>query len=176
EIPGGSVLIEDGKIKEVGKIVSAPHGTVTIKARGLHVYPGLINAGTSIGLTEIPSVNATVDTTEGGEFQPDLLALTAINPESEHFAVTRGNGVTSAFVMPGGALIGGRSAVINLAGWTPEEMSVRSPAALQVAFPEPPQLGRFASFLSPEEIKRREDEAKNRIKPLREYIERAKRY
>src|SRR5258708_24055966 len=48
DIAFGTVLIEDGKIKEVGKTVNAPRGTVTLRAKGLHVFPGLINAGTNM--------------------------------------------------------------------------------------------------------------------------------
>ena len=61
---------------------------------------------------------------ERGGLQPDIQALTAVNAASEHFAITRFNGITSALTRPSGAL-GGQSAVINLAGWTGEEMRVK---------------------------------------------------
>src|SRR5262249_6582225 len=48
-----------------------------IKADGLHVYPGMIDAGTVIGLTEVDSARETSDFAEGGDFQPDLRASTA---------------------------------------------------------------------------------------------------
>jgi len=74
------VVFEDGRIKAVGKDVAIPRGAIVVNARGLHVYPGLIDAGSKLGLNEIDSINATIDTLENGEFQPDMQALTAVNP------------------------------------------------------------------------------------------------
>ena len=77
DIPNGTVLIEDGKIKAVGAKVAVPSGAYVVQAKGMHVYPGLIDAGSEMGLQEIESIRATIDSSEAGEFQPDLLAATA---------------------------------------------------------------------------------------------------
>ena len=69
-------------------------GTTVMDATGLHLYPGMIDAGTVLGLTELGSARETHDFAEGGDFQPDLRASTAINPDSELIPVTRANGVT----------------------------------------------------------------------------------
>src|SRR5579863_10504264 len=108
EIPNGSVLVRDGKIIGVGANLALPKGVRVIDAKGLQVYPGMIDAATEIGLEEISGVQVTVDTTEIGKFNPELVALTAVNPASEHIPVTRANGVTSVVTMPQGELISGQ--------------------------------------------------------------------
>lgn len=140
-----SVLVVDGRIAEVGAKI-APRGKVkVIDARGLHVYPGLIDSGSPIGLAEIASVRETVDTGEIGDFSPQLRALIAVNPSSEHIPVVRANGITAVLVTPGsagggrggaaGSLIAGQASLMHLDGWTWEEMEVRRSAALQMAWP-----------------------------------------
>jgi imidazolonepropionase-like amidohydrolase len=177
-IENGVVLIENGRIKAVGKNIAVPKDAVIINAKGLRVYPGLIDAGSVLGLTEISAVRATVDTSESGEFQPDLQAFVAVNPASEHFAVTRFVGITAALTRPTGGIISGQSAIINLAGWTPDEMVIKNPAALHINVPE--GLGAFPSFVrlmvTPEEFQRLQEEGGVRLRRLREFLERAKRY
>src|SRR5688500_15620398 len=109
--------------------------TVRIDATGLHLYPGMSDAATVLGLTELGSARETQDFAEGGDFQPDLRAGVGINPDSELIPVTRANGVTTVVTRPTGAPVAGQSAVINLAGWVPREMTVVDPWALHVEFP-----------------------------------------
>src|SRR5712692_1932250 len=54
-IENGTVVISNGKIAAVGAGVSVPAGAKVIEAQGLSVYPGMIDADTEIGLTEIGS-------------------------------------------------------------------------------------------------------------------------
>lgn len=184
EIPGGSVVVENGKITAVGLAVTAPKGAVVVNAKGLHVYPGLIDAGSNLGITEIGQVGATVDTSETGLFQPDHIALTAVNPASEHLAVARCEGITSALVrsniggFSAGPLIAGQSSMIDLAGWTPDLMRVQESVALNVRWPEGlSSLPAFVlPFLPPDEKKRREESEKEEIRKLTEMFDRAKRY
>jgi imidazolonepropionase-like amidohydrolase len=102
EIPNGMLLVQDGRIAEVGAKVPVPKGVRVIEAKGLHVYPGLIDSGTQIGLAEISSVRETVDTVEIGDFNPQLRAIIAVHPASEHIPVTRANGITAAVTAPAG--------------------------------------------------------------------------
>src|SRR3954463_966336 len=61
-IENGTVIIQDGKIAAVGANVSIPAGAEKIDGKGLSVYPGMIDAGTNLGLAEIPlGVNASMD-------------------------------------------------------------------------------------------------------------------
>lgn len=136
DIENGAVLIRDGKIEAVGANVNAPSGAHSIDARGLSVYPGMIDAGTNMGLVEVPQgANGTVDTAEVGEFNPNAKAIVAVNPHSAHIAVTRVEGITNTLSSPVGGLISGQSALINLLGTTPKEMAVVPNAALVINYP-----------------------------------------
>lgn len=136
DIENGTVVIRDGKIDAVGAGVSAPSGAQVIDGRGLSVYPGMIDAGTSMGLVEVPQgANGTVDTAEVGDLNPNAKAVVAINPHSAHIAVTRVDGVTNTLSSPTGGLISGQSALINLLGTTPREMAVVPYAALVINYP-----------------------------------------
>lgn len=138
EIESGTIVIRDGKIESVSAGVTAPAaaGAEEIDGRGLTVYPGMIDAGTSIGLVEISSgAPGTVDLAEVGEMNPNAQAIHAINPHSAHVNVTRVNGVTSVVTMPMGGIISGQAAVINLDGTTPFEMAVEPFVALVINIP-----------------------------------------
>jgi imidazolonepropionase-like amidohydrolase len=76
-----------------------------------------------------------VDTSEIGDLNPNARADVAINPHSNLIPVTRLNGVTAAVVTPEGGLVSGESALVQLAGWTPAEMTIKAPLAMHVRFP-----------------------------------------
>lgn len=135
-IENGSIVITGGKITAVGANVSAPGGARVIDARGLSVYPGLIDSGTTIGLTEVgQGAPGTVDTSELGDNNANIHVEVAVNPESTHIGVTRVNGTTTALTMPRGGLIAGQSALINLDGWTWAEMTLKARAAMHINWP-----------------------------------------
>jgi imidazolonepropionase-like amidohydrolase len=134
-IEKGTVVIRDGKIAEVGATVRVPADAKVIDATGLSVYPGLINSNTILGLSEVGAVEMTIDTTELGDFKPNMKALTAVNPHSEHIPVARMNGVTTVLTCPQGGIISGQCALINADGWTPQQMAVKSSAAMAVNYP-----------------------------------------
>lgn len=134
-IPNGTIVFANGVITAVGTNVSIPAGATIIDGTGLSVYPGMIDSGSSVGLIEIDSVPGTVDTAEVGDLNPNAQAAVAINPHSELIPVTRVNGVTHVVSVPEGGIISGQSALIQLAGWTPPQMVVKSPAAMHIRFP-----------------------------------------
>jgi imidazolonepropionase-like amidohydrolase len=134
-IENGTVLIRDCKIAAVGKSVSIPGNTKVINARGLEVYPGLIDGGGNIGLTEIGAVPATVDTSEMNDYSPQIFAAAAINPASEHIPVTRLNGITAAVSRPAGGTISGQAALIHLSGWTIDDIAIRKSVGMIFNFP-----------------------------------------
>jgi imidazolonepropionase-like amidohydrolase len=136
EIENGTVVIRNGLIESVGASATVPAGAEVIDARGLTIYPGMIDAGTSMGLVEIGSgAPGTVDLAEVGDMNPNAQAIAAVNPHTAHVGVTRVNGVTSVVTMPTGGIISGQAAVINLDGTTPLEMAVVPSAALVINFP-----------------------------------------
>lgn len=131
-----SILVVDGEIRAVGATVDAPADARRVDASGLHVYPGFFDAFSTLGLVEVNSVPATVDTSELGAYHPHLTAATAVHPASEVLAVTRESGITHAVTAPsGGAGIPGRAAAIHLDGWTVEEMALDPSAAMVVQWP-----------------------------------------
>src|ERR1700683_3913177 len=81
-LKGGSILIQDGKILEIGAKIVAPKGATILEGKGLRVYPGWIVSPTQLGLEEIESIHETNDTAELGDFDPQLKALSAVNPDS----------------------------------------------------------------------------------------------
>ncbi len=146
KIPNGTVLISGGKIQAVGANVAAPQGATVIDATGLFVYPGMIDSGTELGLTEIGSVPGSTDPREIGDFNPQDVALTAVNAHSELIPVTRVNGVTTVVTSATGALMSGTAALIDLWGWTPDEMAIKPRVAQVMSYPSSGGGGRGGGF------------------------------
>ncbi len=157
-IESGTLLIRDGRIAAVGSDVQVPADARVIRADGMIVTPGVINAGTSLGLSEIGAVAATQDANEFADVNAAVRAAVALNAHSEMLPVTRVNGVTTAVAAPGGGMVNGQSALIDLDGWTPPELVARSPLAMHIDFPE---------LVNPPED---DDEARERIDEQRETL------
>ena len=144
-IENGVVVVQDGRIADVGPNVTVPASAAVIDATGLHVYPGLVDAFSRLGLTEIGSVSATEDVSELGSWNPHLAAYSAIYPASEHIPVARANGITHALSAPGsggggfrgggGGGIPGQATLIHLDGWTIEEMAMEPSAGMVIQWP-----------------------------------------
>lgn len=134
-IERGTLVFTAGRISELGANVQPPNGAEIIDLQGQHVYPGLIEAHSQLGLTEISSTRATVDHTETGFINPSVAAHVAVNPDSELIPVTRANGVLAALTAPSGGLISGQAAVLQLDGWTWEQMTLKPRAALVIDWP-----------------------------------------
>jgi imidazolonepropionase-like amidohydrolase len=182
-IEKGTVLVSGGKITAVGPAVEVPPGAVVIDATGQTVYPGLIDGLTTLGLTEIGSVPGSVDTTETGDVNPHAEAWIAVNPHSELLPVARANGITAALAAPAGGLISGQSALLRLAGTTPEALTVKTPVAMHMVYPtgrppfdisrlfEEPELKTFE-----ERQKERKRNQEKELKRLGNLLEEAKAY
>lgn len=150
-IPSGKMLIINGKIANLGGAdlkINLPLGTKTIQFPGKHIYPGMISANSVLGLTEVYYVRASVDLAEPGDINPNARSVVAINPDSELIPVARANGVLATLTIPqtsGGGLIGGQSALVQLDGWTYEEMTVKTPVGMHVFWPELRTYSRWSS-------------------------------
>ena len=169
EIPQGTVVIgADGRIAAVGPNVSIPSGAQTIDASGLTVYPGMMDAGTSMGLSEIGQGAAgTVDVAEVGSFNPNAQAIYGLNPHSAHVGVTRVVGITHVATLPNGGIISGQAAIVNLAGWTQPEMQVVPRAAVVINLPRSGFAGRgFAAFLAQQQGGNSQDAQRMRDRQL----------
>lgn len=148
-IERGTVVIgADGRIQAVGANVAVPADAQTLDGTGLSVYPGMMDAATTMGLAEIPQgAPATMDASEAGTFNPNAQAYYGINPHSAHVGVTRVVGITHVLSRPTGGIVSGQAAIINLAGDTPAQMAVVPQAALVVTLPRSGFAGRgFGRF------------------------------
>jgi len=138
-IENGTVLIRDGKIVAVGADVTVPNDATRIDATGKWVTPGLINALTDLGVTEIGQVQATVDRSARGDsgIAASFPVWEGINPASAMFAPARNDGVTSVVVVPTGGLIAGQAALIDLVPGTLADMLNKAPVAMVAQFGDP---------------------------------------
>ena len=134
-IETGTIVIRVGRIDAVGTGLPVAKDLRVIDAKGLTVYPGFIDAGSSLGLQEIPPIGQTVDERENGTFQPDLIAATAVHQRSAFIGVMRVNGITTTLTRPSGGTISGQASVIDLAGPITEQMTVEPSGALMVSLP-----------------------------------------
>jgi imidazolonepropionase-like amidohydrolase len=150
-IERGTLVIRDGLIAAVGANVAAPPDARPVDGTGLTVYPGIIDASSTLG---IPRPTPSPSPSPGGGFaglfgqsapsavspnstqlpglQPEILASDILRPGGPEIEAARNAGITSAQTAPRGNVFLGQSAVINLAGDSPQAMIVRSPVALYV--------------------------------------------
>jgi imidazolonepropionase-like amidohydrolase len=183
EIPRGTVVVRDGKIVAVGAKVPIPSGAKVIDATGMTVYPGLIDPLTTLGLIEVPTIAGSVDTSETGTFNPTADAADSVYPFSEIIPTVRVNGITTVLTVPRGGFIGGQAAVVNLAGWTSQDMLLQRGAALYVNLPHWSRVsgGQFgartaAAAAGPASRQDRERYAQQQMNELKDYIARARAY
>jgi imidazolonepropionase-like amidohydrolase len=154
EIARGTIVIRAGLIVAVGANVNAPTDARVIDGAGLTVYPGLIDANTSLGLPVAAAPQggarggggfavtqqtnaqqiAALNSTQPVGLQPEVRADEFLRPGGDQIDAERNAGITSALTAPREGIFAGQSAFINLAGDTPQEMIVRSPVALHVGF------------------------------------------
>jgi len=176
-IENGVVLFKAGKIVAVGKVgdsrLSIPADAETIDVSGKHVYPGLFDAHTHVGLVEVDSIRATRDQAETGLINPNVKAQVAFNPDSEHIPVTRAGGVLVALAAPSGGLLTGTSSVMQLDGWSWEDMAVRPTAGMHLIWPRAIPVRTWANDNNAtDQLKERAE----RLKQIREAFESARAY
>ncbi|MFZ3170383.1 MAG: amidohydrolase [Carboxydocellales bacterium] len=141
----GVVLIEGTKIKAVGKAgaqgLTIPPGTEVIDATGKIVMPGLIDAHCHVGIYEEIYREEGDDCNEWTDpITPHLRALDGINPEDEGFKDALEGGITTVLTGPGSAnVIGGEAIALKTYGRVVDEMVLRAPAGLKIAFGENPK-------------------------------------
>ncbi len=191
DMPNSSVLVIDGKIAEIGSHLAARAGARVVDGQGLHLYPGMINAATNVGLVEIEALRDTVDLDEIGNFNPELRAEVAFNPSSEHIEVTRASGITSVITLPGsgsrggrngggGSIITGQGALMHLDGWTWEEMAVKPSAVMEMEFPQvqssmPRQLAAMMGTPTAT-YQEQEKQYKERLQQMSDFFEDVRKY
>lgn len=155
-IEKGTIVIRDGLIAAVGANVTAPADARIIDGAGLTVYPGLIDANTSLGMPQPSPAARPVGGGGGGGggqgqggpapmasalnskqpagLQPEIQAADYLRPGGDQIESERNAGITTALTAPRTGIFIGQSAVINLDGDSAPEMIVRSPVALHIGF------------------------------------------
>lgn len=155
-IDKGTVVVRDGVISAVGADVRAPADARIIDGAGLTVYPGLIDANSSIGIAEPQGpANAGRGGRGGGRgatpvqqgapagapnslhpigLQPELAVVDILHADPEAWAGPQSAGITSALSAPSTGIFRGVSAVVDLAGATPQAMIVKAPVAEHIGF------------------------------------------
>jgi imidazolonepropionase-like amidohydrolase len=161
----------------VGPNASAA-GATEIDGRGKVVYPGMIDSFTPLGLAEIGGIAVMNLRSELGEYNPHMRAVVAINVDSDMMAITRANGVTTAITAPSGGVISGQAALINMAGWTWEDMAVRQTAAYIINYPR--GGGGFGGFggAAPSAAQQRtaEERVRQQVDELKRVLATARQY
>ena len=153
-IDRGTVVIRNGLIAAAGANVSPPPDARVIDGSGLTIYPGLIDSYTNLAVPE-PSPGPSPAGGGGGGFflaqqqrpatggpnstqpaglQPEVMVEDVIRPSGTEIESSRSIGITTALTAPRSGVWMGQSALINLAGDTPQQMIVRSPVAMHVSF------------------------------------------
>lgn len=144
DIANGTVVIRGGLIEAVGANVTIPPDAAVIDAKGAHVYPGLIDAQTSLGF---PSARPQTRRRGGGgggqrgqqpetlpETSPAYIAMHNVNLTDDDIDARRGIGVTTIVTAPAFGIFNGQSVVLDLGTGTADERVIRSPAAMQISF------------------------------------------
>ncbi|MCA1640970.1 MAG: amidohydrolase family protein [Acidobacteria bacterium] len=152
EIARGTVVVREGLIAAVGANVTPPSDARVIDGAGLTVYPGLIDANSTLGLPAVAGAQrvgggtiittttqnapqiAALNSTQPAGLQPEVRADEFLRPGGDQIENERSAGITAALTAPREGVFAGQSALINLAGDTPQQMIVRSPVALHVGF------------------------------------------
>jgi imidazolonepropionase-like amidohydrolase len=156
-IDRGTVVVRNGLIAAVGADVTPPSDARIIDGTGLVVYPGLIDSYTNLALPEPPATPTPggggggglafllqqaaprpsptgPNSTQPPGLQPETMAEDEIRTGSADTDASRNIGITTALTVPRSGIWIGQSALINLAGDTPQQMVVKSPVAMHVGF------------------------------------------
>lgn len=150
----GFLQIEDGRIAAIGDMKDCPvkkGGHDILDVKGALVMPGIVEAHCHMGITEEKKGMEGDDCNENVEpVTPWLRAVDAINPMDAAFDDALRAGITSAMVGPGSSnVVGGQFAFIKTHGRCIDNMIVKAPAAMKVAFGENPKVNFSGQNVSP---------------------------
>jgi imidazolonepropionase-like amidohydrolase len=131
------VAFDKGKITYAGPATGGPAtaGYEQVDVTGQHIYPGLIQPNTTLGLNEVASVRATLDQQEVGQINPNVRAMVAYNTDSDVLPTIRANGVLLVQVTPVGGTISGTSSVMQLDAWNWEDAVVKADDGMHLHWP-----------------------------------------
>jgi imidazolonepropionase-like amidohydrolase len=135
-VENAAVGFENGKITYAGPQSGANlSGYEVVDVTGQHIYPGLIQPNSSLGLNEIESVRATIDWREVGDFNPNVRSVVAYNTDSDIIPTVRANGVLMTQLTPIGGTVAGSSSVVQLDAWNWEDAVVKADEGIHLNWP-----------------------------------------
>lgn len=180
---GNGNVIENSAIGfENGKLTLVADATVirldkskfdkVIDAQGKHIYPGLIQCNSTLGLTEIDMVRSTVDNFEVGEMNPNVRSLIAYNSDSRIIPTVRSNGVLIAQIVPSGGTISGQSSVVQLDAWNWEDAAYKVDQGIHLNWPR--MYISKGEKAEPEDVQR--TKIQRQLNDIQLYFEEAKAY
>ena len=167
----------NGKIDFVGnaltKDLSELNYDMVIDAKGKHIYPGFIAPNSTVGLTEIDAVRASVDHQEVGTYTPAVRSIVAYNTDSKITPTIRTNGVLMAQITPRGGIITGSSSIVHFDAWNWEDAVVKLDDAIHLNWPR--MYRRTGWWAEPGEIKK-SDNYDKALDEIKAYFAKAKAY
>ncbi|MBS2036347.1 hypothetical protein JST97_15260 [bacterium] len=138
--PGGgqpalqaNLILKGDRIQAISQEV--PAGFQVQNLSGQHLYPGLVESDSWLGLSEIDAIRGGNDFAEVSDNNADLRPELSLNPDSELLPVARSAGVLTAALQPVGGRFAGQVAVMSLTGWTPEDMRLMASPGVVVNWP-----------------------------------------
>ncbi|WP_257883394.1 amidohydrolase family protein [Hymenobacter sp. DG01] len=137
-VPDAAVAFDKGRITYAGTQSGFAQDRAAfevIDVKGQQIYPGLILPNSTLGLTEVEAIRATVDAREVGEFNPNVRSLIAYNTDSDIIPTVRTNGVLLTQVTPRGGILSGQSSVVQLDAWNWQDAQVRADDGLHLNWP-----------------------------------------
>ena len=138
-VPNAAVAFDKGRITYAGAqngFTQRKAGYEIIDVEGQEMYPGLILPNTTLGLTEVESIRATVDEQEVGTMNPNVRSLIAYNTDSDIIPTVRTNGVLLAQITPRGGMLSGQSSIVQLDAWNWQDAAVRADDGLHLNWPQ----------------------------------------
>ena len=173
-IENAAVAFDKGKIVFVGNAsaVNKDQYSRTIDAKGKHIYPGLIDCNTKIGITEIGAVRSTVDYAEVGSLNPNVRSIIAYNTDSKITPTLRVNGILLAQIVPEGDIISGQSSVVTMDGWNWEDAAYKTDEGIHMNWPR-----MYANNSSDKEKDEKQKEQMNKaLDNIEQFFKEAKSY
>ena len=139
DFDNGFVCLSEGKITAVGDMASMPKlssDDQVIDAKGMYLMPGLIDSHCHIGIVEDSIGFEGDDVNEmTNPITPHLRAIDGIYHADKSFEEARQSGVTTVITGPGSAnVIGGQFAALKTYGRNVDEMTIKAPCAMKIAF------------------------------------------
>lgn len=174
-IEDGAIAFDKGKITYVGDVNSLPAQSGkqrVIDCTGQHIYPGLIAANSTIGLTEVDEIRATHDYYEVGEYNPDVRSLIAYNTDSKLIPTVRTNGILLDETVPHGGVISGTSSVMMMDGWNWEDAAYRTDIGIHMNWPSA-QTGEYKNG---QVMIKANDDYSRQVSAIRDFMNNAKAY